>query len=195
MSALGKIVVQGRTAGISVILGAQRLTMDDMKPYNANAFFRSLGRILLGMDSTAGIISAQNLREANRLQQSLKGEGGKIPQGRGIFETAQGELLAVQTWWSGGQEKLAELFADRTPPQPIDYSRFMPSEAETYGEVSEDELSKLLNQETPNPAGEEIEDIDELNDMLHKSDDEDTDSDENDSDEEDGDNGIEEVDW
>lgn len=195
MSALGKIVVQGRTAGISVILGAQRLTMDDMKPYNANAFFRSLGRILLGMDSTAGIISAQNLREANRLQQSLKGEGGKIPQGRGIFETAQGELLAVQTWWSGGQEKLAELFADRTPPQPIDYSRFMPSEAETYGEVSEDELSKLLNQETPNPTGEEIEDIDELNDMLHKSDDEDTDGDGNDSDDKTGDDGIEEVNW
>lgn len=188
MSALGKIVVQGRTAGISVILGAQRLTMDDMKPYNANAFFRSLGRILLGMDSTAGIISAQNLREANRLQQSLKGEGGKIPQGRGIFETAQGELLAVQTWWSGGQEKLAELFADRTPPQPIDYSRFMPSEAETYGEVSEDELSKLLSQGTdPQTAGEEINDMDELHDMLHHPDN-------NDADSEDGDD-IEEVDW
>ena len=188
MSALGKIVVQGRTAGISVILGAQRLTMDDMKPYNANAFFRSLGRILLGMDSTAGIISAQNLREANRLQQSLKGEGGKIPQGRGIFETAQGELLAVQTWWSGGQEKLAKLFADRTPPQPIDYSRFMPSEAETYGEVSEDELSKLLSQGTdPQTAGEEINDMDELHDMLHHPDN-------NDADSEDGDD-IEEVDW
>ena len=71
----------------------------------------------------------------------------------------------------------------------------MPSEAETYGEVSEDELSKLLNQETPNPTGEEIEDIDELNDMLHKSDDEDTDGDGNDSDDKTGDDGIEEVNW
>ena len=118
----------------------------------------------------------------------MKGEGGKIPQGRGIFETAQGELLAVQTWWSGGQEKLAELFADRTPPQPIDYSRFMPSEAETYGEVSEDELSKLLSQGTdPQTAGEEINDMDELHDMLHHPDN-------NDADSEDGDD-IEEVDW
>lgn len=185
MSALGKIVVQGRTAGISVILGAQRLTMDDMKPYNATAFFRSLGRILLGMDSTAGVVSQQNLREANRLQQSLKGEGGRIPQGRGIFETAQGELLAVQTWYSGGQDELAELFKDHEKPTPIDYTPYLPAEAERYGEVSEDELSELFNQPTGRTEGEEIDDTDELNGLLNQSDDTDTGS---------GDD-IEEVDW
>ena len=179
MSNLGKIVVQGRTAGISVILGAQRLTMDDMKPYNANAFFRSLGRILLGMDSPAGVVSQQNLREANRLQQSLKGEGGKIPQGRGIFETAQGQLLAVQTWYSGGQEKLMELVKDITPPEPIDYTPYMPAEAETYGEMSADELAELLNKPQ---EGEEINDMGTIQNLLHQSDETD-------------DNGIEEVDW
>lgn len=184
MSALGKIVVQGRTAGISVILGAQRLTMDDMKPYNATAFFRSLGRVILGMDSLAGVVSQQNLREANRLQQSLKGEGGKIPQGRGIFETAQGELLAVQTWYSGGQDALCDLFKNMTPPEPIDYSPFMPAEAEKYGEVSEDELSKLLNQQQADQTnGEEISDVDEIQGLLHPDD---QTGDEND---------IEEVDW
>lgn len=184
MSALGKIVVQGRTAGISVILGAQRLTMDDMKPYNATAFFRSLGRILLGMDSTAGVVSQQNLREANRLQQSLKGEGGRIPQGRGIFETAQGELLAVQTWYSGGQEELVELFKDHPKPEPIDYTPYLPAEAEKYGEVSEDELSKLLNQPAGDTEGEEISNMDELTDVLHAGKPDDTDGD-----------AIEEVDW
>ncbi|MBT1162762.1 cell division protein FtsK [Bifidobacterium sp. SO1] len=193
MSALGKIVVQGRTAGISVILGAQRLTMDDMKPYNATAFFRSLGRVLLGMDSPAGVVSQQNLHEANRLQQSLKGEGGKIPQGRGIFETAQGELLAVQTWYSGGQEKLAELFKDNTPPEPIDYSMFMPAEAEKYGEMSEEELSKLINQDKDSASGgEEINDLAELQDMLSQS--EQTEPYEN-GDEDDPYADVEEVDW
>lgn len=181
MSALGKIVVQGRTAGISVILGAQRLTMDDMKPYNANAFFRSLGRILLGMDSTAGIISPQNLREANRLQQSLKGEGGRIPQGRGMFETAQGELLAVQTWYSGGQDALAELFRDHPKPHPIDYSPFMPAAAERYGELSEDELANLLNNQNTQTTQSEQVDAEEIDSLLNNKDESPDD--------------IEEVDW
>ena len=88
----------------------------------------------------------------------------------------------------GRPRKVGGTVADRTPPQPIDYSRFMPSEAETYGEVSEDELSKLLSQGTdPQTAGEEINDMDELHDMLHHPDN-------NDADSEDGDD-IEEVDW
>lgn len=94
MSALSKIIVQGRTAGVRCIFGAQRLTMDDMKKYNGNAFFRSLGRILLGMDSPAGVVSAQNLSEANRTQKSLKNEDGLIPVGRGMYESMQGTLMA-----------------------------------------------------------------------------------------------------
>ena len=170
MSALGKIVVQGRTAGISVILGAQRLSMDDMKPYNADALFRSLGRILLGMDSTAGVISQQNLREANRLRQSLKGEGGRIPQGRGMFETAQGELLAVQTWYSGGQDALAELFRDHPKPHPIDYSPFMPAAAERYGELSDDELANLLNNQNTQTTQSEQVDAEEIDSLLNNKD-------------------------
>ena len=181
MSALGKIVVQGRTAGISVILGAQRLSMDDMKPYNANALFRSLGRILLGMDSTAGIISQQNLQEANRLQQSLKGEGGRIPQGRGMFETAQGELLAVQTWYSGEQDALAELFRDHPKPHPIDYSPFMPAAAERYGELSDDELANLLNNQNTQTTQSEQVDAEEIDSLLNNKDESPDD--------------IEEVDW
>ena len=54
--------------------------------------------------------------------------------------------------------------------------------------MSEDELSKLLSQGTdPQTAGEEINDMDELHDMLHHPDN-------NDADSEDGDD-IEEVDW
>lgn len=184
MSMLSKIVVQGRTAGISVILGAQRLTSDDMKAYNGTAFFKSLGRILLGMDSTSGVFSQQNLSEANRLQHSLKGAGGKIPQGRGIFETAQGELLAVQTWYSGGQEALSELVEDIPAPEPIDYQQYMPAEAEKFGEVNEEELGQLLDQandmrESEN-GGEQVDDS-QLSEMLgHEDESEET---------------IEEVDW
>lgn len=144
MSYLSDIAVQGRTAGIDLVFGAQRLTMDDMKRFNGNAFFRTLGRMLLGSDSPSGVFSQGNLRAANRLQGGLKGTGGTIPRGRGMYESADGTLSAVQTWWSGDQAKLAPLVADIPDATPIDYTPFLPVEAEQFGEMSDEELQKAL---------------------------------------------------
>lgn len=144
MSALSKIIVQGRTAGIRCIFGAQRLTMDDMKKYNGNAFFRSLGRVLLGMDSPAGVFSMQNLSEANRTQKSLKNEDGLIPVGRGMYESMQGTLTAVQTWYSGGQKDLAELVADIPDPEPIDYQQYMPRAAEQFTKLDVEDIKEIF---------------------------------------------------
>lgn len=145
MSELSKIIVQGRTAGIRMIFGAQRLTMDDLRKYNGNAFFRSLGRVLLGMDSPSGVVSVANLHEANRLQNSMKNADGMIPVGRGIYESMQGTLTSVQTWFSGGQSKLAQLVADVPEPEPIDYSRYMPKAAEQFTELRAEDLSTILS--------------------------------------------------
>ena len=157
MSALSKIIVQGRTAGIRCIFGAQRLTMDDMKKYNGNAFFRSLGRILLGMDSPAGVVSAQNLSEANRTQKSLKNEDGLIPVGRGMYESMQGTLMAVQTWYSGGQDELAKLVADIPNPEPIDYQQYMPRAAEQFTKLDVEDIKEIF---TSNNGSENVEDED-----------------------------------
>lgn len=155
MSALSKIIVQGRTAGIRCIFGAQRLTMDDMKKYNGNAFFRSLGRVLLGMDSPAGVFSMQNLSEANRTQKSLKNEEGLIPVGRGMYESMQGTLTAVQTWYSGGQEDLAKLVADIPDPEPIDYQQYMPRAAEQFTKLDVEDIKEIFTSTTVETVEEE----------------------------------------
>ena len=179
MSDLAKIAVQGRTAGIDLLLGAQRLTMDDMKRFNANAFFRTLGRVLLGSDSPSGVFSQMNIKEANRLQASLKGAGGTVPRGRGMYESADSTLSAVQTWWSGGQDELSDLVAGIPDATPIDYTPFMPVEAEQFGEMSDEEVQKALAAQAGEDLGEEMS-PDEIDAIEDTGDDEDD---------------IEDVDW
>lgn len=98
-----------------------------------------------------------------------------------MFETAQGELLAVQTWYSGEQDALAELFRDHPKPHPIDYSPFMPAAAERYGELSDDELANLLNNQNTQTTQSEQVDAEEIDSLLNNKDESPDD--------------IEEVDW
>ena len=60
-----------------------------MKRYDGNAFFRSLGRLLLGADSPMGVFSMGNVSEANRMQATLKDSDGAIP------------VVPVVGWWMG----------------------------------------------------------------------------------------------
>lgn len=165
MSALSKIIVQGRSAGIRVVFGAQRLTMDDMKKYDGNAFFRSLGRLLLGADSPMGVFSMGNVSEANRMQSTLKDSEGAIPVGRGMYESMQNTLTAVQTWWSGGQEELSELVANIPAPSPIDYSKYMPKAAEQFTKLDVQDVQELLSNDLPATADDATDDIVEDDDF------------------------------
>lgn len=163
MSALGRIALAGRTAGISIVMGAQRLSGADVEQFaGGKTMWRNMGRVLLGSDATIGVISAGNLSVANHLQASLKGEGGKIPQGRGIYESAQAEMSAVQTWWSGGQDKLCELVADVPDATKVDLEPFMPKEADQFGAVDKDEAEEVLQESQPTLTSQEIEDAEEL---------------------------------
>ena len=59
-----------------------------------------------------GVFSMGNVSEANRMQATLKDSDGAIPVGRGMYESMQNTITAIQTWWSGGQEDLTRLVAD-----------------------------------------------------------------------------------
>lgn len=136
---LAAIATQGRSAGVHLVLAGQRLTLDDFKKLGGNAFYKSLGRLLLGSDSPVGVVSQGNVREANRLQSSMKADG-EVPVGRALYESVEGRLSAVQTWYGGGQSDLAVAVSGVPDAEPIDLSPFMPRETATFGRVREDEL-------------------------------------------------------
>lgn len=144
MSTISAIATQGCATGVHLILGAQRLGAKDLEKYNGN-WFRSTGRILLGTDTCAGVITQPNVSEANRLQKSLKGDGGEIPKGRGLYENMGGKLSAIQTWfYSTDQKEFAQLVEHVPDVTPIDLTPYMPQEAEVFGEVSEQSLQEEL---------------------------------------------------
>ncbi|WP_158276291.1 FtsK/SpoIIIE domain-containing protein [Bifidobacterium callitrichidarum] len=160
--AMARIAVQGRTAGINMLLGAQRISGDDMdKIQGGRAFFKTLGRIMLGSDSLAGVVAAQNLSEANRLQRSIK-DGEGMPMGRGIYESADGRLSAVQTWYSGGNQAIEEILADVPPVEKVDISEYLPPEADTFGEVDQQQAEQVLSESDQTISDEQIEDAEEL---------------------------------
>lgn len=163
VSSLAQIALQGRTSGISILLGAQRLTLRDMEKFtNGSQFFRTLGKMLLGNDKVDGIISDANIIAAHRLQNTLQGDGGKIPQGRGMWEDMDGHLTSIQTWYSGGQEQLADAVAGVPAPNPIDISPFMPQETEHFGEIEADkvQVEDMQGQRINEQALDEATDVD-----------------------------------
>lgn len=162
MTSLAAIAVQGRTAGIHLVFGGQRLSKDDFSRYNnGDAFYRSLGRTMLGGDEPMGVVSMANVKEAHRLQNSMKNSAGELPRGRGLYESAEAKLSALQSWYSGEQDDLAELFRDTPAPEPIDYTPYMPQAAATFGQVEQEELEQLQTQE-PTVTEEDISEAEEL---------------------------------
>lgn len=110
---LGNIATQGRSAGIRLLIGAQRLSLKEMEKFhNGRAFYRSLGKIMLGSDSAAGVFQTSNLREANRLLSSLA-----MPKGRGLYEDGQGRLEALQAFYASNEEleKALSFLPDSSP--------------------------------------------------------------------------------
>jgi S-DNA-T family DNA segregation ATPase FtsK/SpoIIIE len=137
MSALSKIALQGRTAGISLLIGGQRLGIKDFEKFpGGTQFYRTLGRLLLGNDTPEGVISPGNVKEAHRQQAAMKGEGGQVPKGRGLWEDMDGRMTCIQAWYGGGQDALKETVKGITPPRPIDITPFMPEHATMLGEVT-----------------------------------------------------------
>lgn len=142
---LGNIATQGRSAGIHLLIGAQRLSLKEMEKFhNGRAFYRSLGKIMLGSDSPAGVFQTSNLKEANRLLSSLA-----LPKGRGLYEDGQGKLEALQSFYASKEEML-EALSELPDCPPIDdaqeggqakeEAQELGEEEETEGEEEEEEV-------------------------------------------------------
>ena len=112
---LGNIATQGRSAGIHLLIGAQRLSLKEMEKFhNGRAFYRSLGKIMLGSDSPAGVFQTSNLKEANRLLSSLA-----MPKGRGLYEDGQGRLEALQSFYAS-KDEMQEALSGLPDCAPLD---------------------------------------------------------------------------
>lgn len=112
MVMLAAIATQGRTAGISLLLGAQRLTKMDCDARRfpgGTGFYQSLSKILLGPDTTTGIFQPSNLKTVNRMMRMLT--NGLPAVGRGIYEDTQGRCTLFQSWWSGTPDELTHVVA------------------------------------------------------------------------------------
>ena len=133
---LGNIATQGRSAGIRLLIGAQRLSLKEMEKFhNGRAFYRSLGKIMLGSDSPAGVFQTSNLKEANRLLSSLS-----MPKGRGLYEDGQGRLEALQSFYASKEEiEEALSFLPNAPAFDEPLENEEETSEETEEEVREDE--------------------------------------------------------
>lgn len=162
---MADIAVQGRSLGVHMVLGSQRLSRDDMRKVpNVNAFYRSLGRFLLGSDSLAGVVSQTRLKEANRMQKGLAGVDG-VPAGRGVYEDVQGALTAVQSYWDGDQEALIPLVADLPDVVKADISPWLPAGAEHYGEIADKTTPDEQSMQVDEPDVDSVE-IDEVGEQA-----------------------------
>ena len=129
---ISQILTQARSAGIMLLLGAQKLRAEDVKSMS-RAALGMLGRVFLGLaDNTAGNISQANVREANRLLRQAAKSGG-MPKGRGLYEPLGGQVRMVQCWWSGAGAELAAACEGLPRPERLDLSRFRPPEPRTVG--------------------------------------------------------------
>ncbi|GGI15482.1 hypothetical protein GCM10007377_16120 [Galliscardovia ingluviei] len=146
MTALSRIALEGRASGIHLLLGGQRLSLDDFRSYGGDAFYRSLARVLLGNGEAAGVVSQNNIVAAHRLQNGIKSNGGTIPVGRGIWQNAEGALNAIQTYYGGKQDSLLEQVQHIPEITPVDVSMFMPNQTAQLGNISAEEL--LAEQDT-----------------------------------------------
>jgi hypothetical protein len=100
-SIVGELSAVARSAGCSVILGAQNLKADDLKNIpNSGSLKMNMGRVLLGRADWGTKASA--LRDAAKAPVI----DGNVPKGRGIFEPSDGPANIIQSFWTGGSDKL-----------------------------------------------------------------------------------------
>lgn len=142
---VSKLLTQGRSANIMLLLGAQQLMAKDldMMP-SAGTAKNMLGRVFLGSGNTMGNVSAGNVREANRLlAQAVRGMG--MPKGRGIYERMGRSVDMIQCWYSGSGEGYARACADLPDVEQVDLSGFVPAKPELVGMVDRDGGDRIVS--------------------------------------------------
>jgi len=110
---VAKLAREARSAGVVVILAAQKLAADTLEKIPGKDLKTNLGRVLLGNASDGERLSALRApRDAPALS-------GDIPQGRGLYEPMRHTAVMAQFWYASQAElaqRLSAVAADVTPP-------------------------------------------------------------------------------
>ncbi|KAB1645448.1 hypothetical protein F8O06_04840 [Pseudoclavibacter sp. CFCC 14310] len=109
----GKIAREARSAGVTLLLGTQKLSAKTLDAIPGGDLKTNLARSLLGKASYGDKMSAlRNPDDAPEL-------GAFIPKGRGLWEPLVGPTQVIQVWYAP-QEELARQLAARRDPLPDD---------------------------------------------------------------------------
>jgi hypothetical protein len=106
---ISKLAREARSAGVVVLLAAQKLAADTLEKIPGKDLKTNLGRVLIGQASDGERLSA--LR-APRDAPALSGE---IPPGRGLFETTRRTAMLTQFWYAA-QAELKEHLQEKVAP-------------------------------------------------------------------------------
>ncbi len=109
---IGKIAREARSAGVSLVLGTQKLmakSLDDIPGGASGDLKTNLARILLGVASSGDRMSAL------RVFDQAPDLGTPVPKGRGTWESTVAAGVVIQTWFASPSE-LAENLAKRIQP-------------------------------------------------------------------------------
>lgn len=141
-TAVSHILTQHRAQGITIILGAQQLSVESMKAMpNAGTAKSQLGRLFIGAGNPAGNVSDNNIGEANRLiRQAL--QAGGMPKGRGLYERMGRGLQMVQCWWCGQPDDIAGNMSTVPDMEPVDWTDLLPAKPRLVGVVDEDQTDE-----------------------------------------------------
>jgi len=137
----GKIAREARSAGVSLVLGTQKLSSKVLDTIPGGSDIKTqLARILLGKATYGDKMSA--LRDPD----SCPDLGETIPPGRGIWEPSDSPAMIIQSWYDPGEQAFltAEL-AERVSPLDVsekwDMSRFEEKETgPSVREIDEDDI-------------------------------------------------------
>lgn len=108
---VGRITREARSAGVTLVLGAQKLVAADLDKVGLASLKTNLARVLMG-SSTYG-----DRQSALRQPDSAPDMGEVIPPGRGLFEPSTSRPVLIQSWYDPReQEALADALATRATP-------------------------------------------------------------------------------
>lgn len=140
----GKIGREARSAGVNLLLGGQKLSVDDLKTVGAGELKDQMATILLGKNNFG------SMQSALRQPEEAPNMGDAVPLGRGIWESSVGMPAQIQTFYHPReQDYLSEVLSERIDPLPEsekwDLSRFKgPEESVTaVREVVVDDVDEV----------------------------------------------------
>lgn len=157
----GNIVREARSAGVTLVLGAQRLTAKTLQDVPGGETLRAnMARVLLGKATYGEKQSA--LKDAD----AAPDLGEIVPKGRGVFETSDLGTVMIQSWYNHPiQEFLHEALDARLPGgvEKVDLSPYLsaqrPDDVQVEGEVLQ-EFDSAVSAVVPDLPVVELDELD-----------------------------------